>query len=56
MKARVHVSLKTGVLDPLKITVVLAIVLLARPVWSLIDAKIDERRRQNRPAEARQGT
>jgi sulfoxide reductase heme-binding subunit YedZ len=43
---------KTGVLDPLKITIVLAILLLARPVWSLIDAK----RRQHRMAEARQGT
>jgi sulfoxide reductase heme-binding subunit YedZ len=43
---------KTGVLDPLKMTVVLAIVLLARPMWSLID----ERRRQNRVAEVRQQT
>jgi sulfoxide reductase heme-binding subunit YedZ len=43
---------KTGVLDPLKITVLLALVLLARPLWSLVDA----RRRQNRLAEARQGT
>lgn len=43
---------KTGVLDPLKITILLAIVLLARPLWSLVDA----RRRQNRLAEARQGT
>jgi sulfoxide reductase heme-binding subunit YedZ len=51
---------KTGVLDPLKITIVLAIVLLARPLWSFIDAKIDAKinakRRQNRVAEARQGT
>jgi sulfoxide reductase heme-binding subunit YedZ len=38
---------KTGVLDPMKITIVLAIVLLARPVWSVIDA----RRRQRRVAE-----
>ncbi len=30
---------KTGVLDPVKITVALAVILLARPVWSLIDAK-----------------
>jgi sulfoxide reductase heme-binding subunit YedZ len=51
---------KTGVLDPLKITVVLAIVLLARPLWSLIGAKIDAKiaakRRQNPAVEARQGT
>jgi methionine sulfoxide reductase heme-binding subunit len=38
---------KTGVLDPVKITVTLAILLLARPVWALIDAK----RRQKRMAE-----
>jgi methionine sulfoxide reductase heme-binding subunit len=38
---------KTGVLDPVKITVTLAVILLARPVWSLIDAK----RRQRRMAE-----
>ena len=38
---------KTGVLDPLKITIVLAIVLLARPAWSWIDA----RRRPRRMAE-----
>lgn len=38
---------KTGVLDPVKITVVLAVILLARPAWSLIDAK----RRQRRMAE-----
>jgi methionine sulfoxide reductase heme-binding subunit len=38
---------KTGVLDPVKITVTLAIILLARPVWALIDAK----RRQKRMAE-----
>jgi sulfoxide reductase heme-binding subunit YedZ len=38
---------KTGVLDPLKITVLLTIILLARPAWSLIDAK----RRQRRMAE-----
>jgi methionine sulfoxide reductase heme-binding subunit len=30
---------KTGVLDPVKITITLAVILLARPVWSLIDAK-----------------
>jgi sulfoxide reductase heme-binding subunit YedZ len=47
---------KTGVLDPLKITTVLAILLLARPLWSFIDAKIDAKRRQNRVVEARQGT
>lgn len=39
---------KTGVLDPMKITIILAIVLLARPAWSFIDA----RRRQRRMAEA----
>ncbi len=39
---------KTGVLDPLKMTVVLALLLLARPVWSMIDA----RRRQRRMAAA----
>ena len=38
---------KTGVLDPVKITVTLAIILLARPVWALIDAK----RRQRHMAE-----
>jgi methionine sulfoxide reductase heme-binding subunit len=38
---------KTGVLDPVKITVILAIILLARPVWSLIEA----RRRQRRMAQ-----
>ena len=38
---------KTGVLDPLKLTVVLAIVLLARPAWLLFDA----RRRQRRMAQ-----
>ena len=38
---------KTGVLDPLKITIVLAIVLLARPAWLWIDA----RRRPRRMAE-----
>jgi methionine sulfoxide reductase heme-binding subunit len=38
---------KTGVLDPAKITVTLAIILLARPVWALIDA----RRRQRQMAE-----
>jgi methionine sulfoxide reductase heme-binding subunit len=37
---------KTGVLDPTKITIVLAILLLARPAWSLIDT----RRRQRRMA------
>jgi methionine sulfoxide reductase heme-binding subunit len=35
---------KTGVLDPLKITIVLAIVLLARPAWLWIDAKRRPRR------------
>jgi sulfoxide reductase heme-binding subunit YedZ len=39
---------KTGVLDPLKITIVLAVVLLARPAWLWIDA----RRRPRRMAEA----
>jgi sulfoxide reductase heme-binding subunit YedZ len=39
---------KSGVLDPVKITVVLAIVLLARPAWSFID----RRRRERRMAEA----
>jgi sulfoxide reductase heme-binding subunit YedZ len=39
---------KSGVLDPLKITVVLAVVLLARPAWLWIDA----RRRPRRMAEA----
>jgi sulfoxide reductase heme-binding subunit YedZ len=39
---------KTGVLDPLKITVVLAIVLLARPAWSFVDT----RRRQRRMVQA----
>jgi sulfoxide reductase heme-binding subunit YedZ len=38
---------KTGVLDPVKITAALTVILLARPVWSLIDAK----RRQRRMAE-----
>src|SRR3984885_3173770 len=38
---------KTGVLDPLKITIVLAIVLLARPAWVWIGA----RRRPRRLAE-----
>ena len=38
---------KTGVLDPLKITMVLAVVLLARPAWLWIDA----RRRPRRMAE-----
>jgi methionine sulfoxide reductase heme-binding subunit len=38
---------KTGVLDPLKITIVLAMVLLARPAWLWIDA----RRRPRRLAE-----
>jgi sulfoxide reductase heme-binding subunit YedZ len=38
---------KTGVLDPLKITVVLAVVLLARPAWLWIDS----RRRPRRMAE-----
>ena len=35
---------KTGVLDPLKITIVLAIVLLARPAWLWIDARRRPRR------------
>jgi sulfoxide reductase heme-binding subunit YedZ len=35
---------KTGVLDPWKITVILAIVLLARPAWSWIDARRRQRR------------
>jgi sulfoxide reductase heme-binding subunit YedZ len=35
---------KTGVLDPLKITIVLAVVLLARPAWSWIDARRRPRR------------
>jgi sulfoxide reductase heme-binding subunit YedZ len=39
---------KTGVLDPLKITIVLAVVLLVRPAWLWIDAK----RRPRRMAEA----
>jgi sulfoxide reductase heme-binding subunit YedZ len=39
---------KTGVLDPLKITIVLAVALLARPAWLWIDA----RRRPRRMAEA----
>ena len=39
---------KSGVLDPLKITIVLAVVLLARPAWLWIDA----RRRPRRMAEA----
>jgi sulfoxide reductase heme-binding subunit YedZ len=39
---------KTGVLDPLKITIVLAVVLLVRPAWLWIDA----RRRPRRMAEA----
>jgi sulfoxide reductase heme-binding subunit YedZ len=39
---------KTGVLDPLKITLILAAVLLARPAWLWIDA----RRRPRRMAEA----
>jgi methionine sulfoxide reductase heme-binding subunit len=38
---------KTGVLDPLKITVVLAIVLLARPAWSFVDARRRQRRMAN---------
>jgi sulfoxide reductase heme-binding subunit YedZ len=37
---------KTGVLDPMKTTIVLGVVLLARPVWSFIDT----RRRQRRMA------
>jgi sulfoxide reductase heme-binding subunit YedZ len=39
---------KSGVLDPVKITVILSIVLLARPAWSFID----RRRRQRRMAAA----
>jgi sulfoxide reductase heme-binding subunit YedZ len=39
---------KSGVLDPVKLTIVLAIVLLARPAWWFIDS----RRRQRRMAEA----
>lgn len=39
---------KAGVLDPLKITIVLAVILLVRPAWSLINA----RRRQRHMAEA----
>jgi sulfoxide reductase heme-binding subunit YedZ len=39
---------KTGVLDPMKITIVLAILLLARPVWAFVDTK----RRQRRMAAA----
>jgi len=35
---------KTGVLDPLKITIVLAVVLLARPAWLWIDARRRPRR------------
>jgi methionine sulfoxide reductase heme-binding subunit len=35
---------KTGVLDPLKITIILAIVMLARPAWSFVDAKRRQRR------------
>jgi sulfoxide reductase heme-binding subunit YedZ len=38
---------KTGVLDPLKITIVLAVVLMVRPAWLWIDA----RRRPRRMAE-----
>ena len=38
---------KSGVLDPVKISITLAVILLARPAWSLIDAK----RRQRRMAE-----
>jgi sulfoxide reductase heme-binding subunit YedZ len=30
---------KTGVLDPMKITIVLAAILLARPAWSFIDTR-----------------
>jgi methionine sulfoxide reductase heme-binding subunit len=30
---------KTGVLDPLKITVVLALILLARPAWSFLETR-----------------
>jgi methionine sulfoxide reductase heme-binding subunit len=37
---------KSGVLDPMKITIVLGVVLLARPVWAFIDT----RRRQRRMA------
>lgn len=38
---------KTGVLDPMKITITLAVLLLARPVWAIVDA----RRKQRRVAE-----
>lgn len=34
---------KSGVLDPVKITVALAVILLARPVWALVDAKRRQR-------------
>lgn len=34
---------KTGVLDPLKITILLAAILLARPAWSWIDARRRQR-------------
>lgn len=37
---------KTGVLDPMKITIVLALLLLARPAWSFMEA----RRRQRKMA------
>jgi sulfoxide reductase heme-binding subunit YedZ len=30
---------KAGVLDPLRITLALALILLARPVWSIVDAR-----------------
>ena len=39
---------KTGVLAPLKITLVLALLLLARPFWTMVEA----RRRPRRPAAA----
>jgi sulfoxide reductase heme-binding subunit YedZ len=35
---------KSGVLDPLKLTLVLGIFLLARPVWSFLDARRRQRR------------
>ena len=39
---------KTGVLSPLQITLVLAVLLAARPVWSLVDAR--RRQARSRPA------
>jgi len=34
---------KSGVLDPLRITIVTKVILLARPAWSLVDAKRRQR-------------